>query len=232
MHPEINMLPTSTFAHSDYFRSYYPMVLPSGHFIDGPEMQERWEFRDATTRQKTLDVSYEGVSVDSGSCDSASLWLMASVTMALHEFIVPEHVFSLLATTFDETLDDSRRSESYSNGPQTGRLEADLKYWNSFARSRGLDSGIERAKVSLDHIPKSDHLDLCNLLLWMYISHGYFGGVAPPVTCNLRLEGLAWHVVQHLEMQGLKINCEDGAMDDNIKNVVVYCKACRAGKSN
>lgn len=150
--------------HDAYFRYFYSGAYNHRGFVNARAMERRWEFRKELHFDKNSSSNMEGFVIDESPCDSACLWLLASVTAALEIHLLPEDAaLKVLANTFDESR-QRFRYEPNSNTHLRGRLEADLRYWSTFASMRGMKDGASRDRFDLQLLPEKQKDDIRRLL--------------------------------------------------------------------
>ncbi|KAH7134172.1 hypothetical protein EDB81DRAFT_858821 [Dactylonectria macrodidyma] len=223
----------SYYAHQVYYGYYYPWVDTHSKLVDPATMEQKWYFRNGLDTSDIPCTNYDGIRVDDSYCDCKALWLLSAVNAAIIRNFTPAAAsFTLISEIFDRDR-GLNGTHAYSEGIYSARLKADLGYWTSFAKMRGMLDDLSNdsnntidlisfqdkpgsngqpelstePKFDLGQLTLQELQDLHNLLDWL-IGNPNFGWIEKrdiPSTVCLEPEGPASYVAEALRSMGLQM---------------------------
>lgn len=155
-----------------YYHYFYHHLSTHDDLIDINQMEKQWKPRDPID-PSNMSSHIESFSIHRSKCSVPSVWLMATVIAAFHEYILPASaVYSTVAEVFERSTQSLMVKGTFTEGSRASRLHSDFDFWRQFSQSRHLDHAVEKYLATKSFIKASepfslaDQEEMVSFLVW------------------------------------------------------------------
>jgi hypothetical protein len=156
-----------------YYHYFYHHLSTHDDLIDINQMESRWKPRIPIDPSETSS-HIECFSVHGSDCSVPSVWLMAAVIAAFHEFILPaSEIYSIIAEVFERSRQSLMVEGTFTEGSRASRLRSDFDFWKQFSQTRHLDHAVDNYLATDSFIKHrelfsaADKEEMISFLVWL-----------------------------------------------------------------